>query len=65
MKESFIILVKYQDKEYGEVEEAVERVKYRMEEWMEHEINLDEMEILHIDNHMVTHYSGREFINRF
>lgn len=65
MKESFVILVKYQDKEYGEVEETIERVKVRIEDWMEHDVNLDELGIIHIDNHNVFRYTGREFIQVF
>lgn len=65
MKDYFIILVQYQGREYGEVEDGVERVKYRIEEWMEHEVNLEEMQVLHIENHMVARYSGRDFVSSF
>lgn len=65
MKDQFVILVQYQGKEYGEVEDGVDRVKYRIEEWMEHEVNLEEMQILRIENHMVTRLSGREFVANF
>lgn len=65
MEESFVILVKYQEQEYGEVEHGVDRVKFRMEEWLEHDVKIDEMEILYIENHTVTRYSGRDFIANF
>lgn len=65
MKDHFVILVQYQGKEYGEVEEGLERTKYRIEEWMEHDVNLEEMQILHIENHIVTRMNGRDFISKF
>lgn len=65
MEESYVILVKYHEQEYGEVEYEVERVKFRMEEWLEHDVKIDEMEILCIENHTVTRYSGRDFISNF
>lgn len=65
MKEYFIILVQYQGKEYGEVENAVERVKYRIEEWMEHDVNPAEMEVLHVENHIVSRFTGRDFVAHF
>lgn len=65
MKEYFIILVQYQGKEYGEVENVVERVKYRIEEWMEHDVNPAEMEVLHVENHIVSRFTGRDFVAHF
>lgn len=65
MRDYFIILVQYQGKEYGEVEDGVERVKYRIEEWMEHEVSPAEMEVLHIENHVVNRFTGRDFVANF
>ncbi|MCK4258537.1 MAG: hypothetical protein KAX49_06140 [Halanaerobiales bacterium] len=65
MKESFVILANYQGKEYGEVEELVARAKYRIEEWMEHNVDLSEIEIIHIENHLVTRYPVKEFLSKF
>ena len=65
MNESFVVLAYYQDKEYGEVEESVERAKFRLEEWMEHDVELDEMQVLYIKNHQLSRYTARDFLAEF